>query len=731
MAPEHEVLLKDGSKKRADELIVGESVMPFYYERDVNNKNKWNRYEKVYNPSTGKYEFTHRLVGACIEKADEKYNTLHHKNYDKYDNTPNNLVWVDFFEHHKMHSEVAKNGWKDEEKRKSRIEKLSKRRTGQLLSDETKKKISESVRRAYDEGRMEDFVASLRERMTKFNSLPETIEKRRESGKRRGYIKGFEEYNNSELHKLHDAIRREASRKSWEGEGRTNRIEKMNIKFDDFIWNELRTGVLAGNITNRKTMLGFINDKLIAHIISTNNNRRLNKNGFISKTVLENRLNENGFNTVTEYIDSIKKNHKVKSIEFIGGDDVYCMTVIGLNNEDDRHNFALKTWNIDGSVSNSGMFVRNCMDNDIFIPVRDQNAPNPIDTLAAGQNLTAMDDIKFVQKKVCAALRMPMSFLNFEEAQGDGQNLALQDVRFTRTINRIQQAFLMELTKVADIHLYLLGFKDELSNFSLTMNNPSTQAEQLQTENLSKKIAACRDAVSDPGNGLPVMSQSRALRQIMHWSDNEIKKNLEEIRLEKAIAQELQNTAQIIQRTGIFDNVDRIYGEPGAQYQQNAAPQGEDQGMGGGFGGGGGGFGGGLDDIGSPMGGSEEGEIGGMEGAEPTADMGAGGGPGGEPGGGSEPPVPEPPTSGPENSSLRRVGNVLTEDLANSRIDKLFEEYMSKIDGRRGAGAIVEKVKVYDMANRVNEEFENMIKEIGKAEASSKKKNTKKGSKKS
>lgn len=371
------------------------------------------------------------------------------------------------------------------------------------------------------------------------------------------------------------------------------------------------------------------------------------------------------------------------------------------------------------------------IDNDIFIPVRDQNAPNPIDTLSAGQNLTAMDDIKFVQKKVCAALRMPLSFLNFEEAQGDGQNLALQDVRFTRTINRVQQAFLMELTKVADIHLYLLGFKDELSNFTLTMNNPSTQAEQLQTENLSKKIAACRDAVSDPGNGLPIMSQSRALRQIMHWSDNEIKQNLEEIRLEKAIAQELQNTAQIIQRTGIFDNVDRIYGEPGAQYQQNAAPQGEDQGMGGFGGGGGGGFGGGLDDIGSPMGGPEEGEIGGAEGAEPTADMGAGGGPGGEPGGGAEPPIPEPPAAGPENSSLRRVGNVLTEDLSNSRIDKLFEKYMSKIDGKRGAGAIVEKVKVYDMANRVNEEFENMIKEIGKTEKSSKKKNTKKGNKKS
>ena len=77
------------------------------------------------------------------------------------------------------------------------------------------------------------------------------------------------------------------------------------------------------------------------------------------------------------------------------------------------------------------------------------------------------------------------------------------DVRFARTINRIQQAFLMELTKVASIHLFLLGFDDELNNFTLSMKNPSTQAEQLEIENLQKKIDAVRDAVSDPGTGHP------------------------------------------------------------------------------------------------------------------------------------------------------------------------------------------------------------------------------------
>jgi len=209
------------------------------------------------------------------------------------------------------------------------------------------------------------------------------------------------------------------------------------------------------------------------------------------------------------------------------------------------------------------------VDQDIFIPVRDENAPTPIDTLSAAQNMTALDDIKFVQNKVLTALRIPKSFLNFEETAGDGKNLALMDIRFTRTVNRIQQAFLMELTKVASIHLFLLGFNDELNNFTLSMNNPSTQAEGLEIENMQKKIDAVRDAVSDPGNGLPVMSQTRALKQIMKWSEKEIKENLEEIRLEKGIAAELEKTTQIIKKTGIFDTVDRIYGEPGAEYMDD------------------------------------------------------------------------------------------------------------------------------------------------------------------
>ena len=343
------------------------------------------------------------------------------------------------------------------------------------------------------------------------------------------------------------------------------------------------------------------------------------------------------------------------------------------------------------------------IDQDLFIPVRDENAATPIDTLSAGQNMTALDDIKFVQNKVLTALRIPKSFLNFEETVGDGKNLALMDIRFTRTVNRIQQAFLMELTKVASIHLFLLGFDDELNNFTLSMKNPSTQAEQLEIETTQKKIDAVRDAVSDPGNGLPVMSTTRALRQIMKWSDKDIKENFEEIRLEKGIAAELEKTTQIIKKTGIFDTVDRIYGEPGAEYMDDQQggmgdAQGGDMGGGGGMapppdmGGGdmGGDLGGDLEGLGAP-GANDQGDISGQEGTVPTQDM-------------------------PTESLSRAKKPLLTE--GRKSLDSMFDEYLSKItESKKGLTSDTEtkRVDIYDSNSLLmNEEFDKMISSLGK-----------------
>ncbi len=220
-----------------------------------------------------------------------------------------------------------------------------------------------------------------------------------------------------------------------------------------------------------------------------------------------------------------------------------------------------RSQNVDSKTGNVDMrFNQMAVDQDYFIPVRDPAAPNPIDTLPGAQNLSEIADIEYIQKKLLTALRVPKAFLGFENVIGDGKNLSLQDIRFARTINRIQKSMLQELNKIAIIHLFLLGFEDELNNFTLSLTNPSTQADLLKMDVWKEKIQLYRDAVTDPGSGILPVSESWANKNILGMSDEEIRLDLQQQRIEKAVGAELQNTATIITHTGIFDNLDKLYG---------------------------------------------------------------------------------------------------------------------------------------------------------------------------
>ena len=217
-------------------------------------------------------------------------------------------------------------------------------------------------------------------------------------------------------------------------------------------------------------------------------------------------------------------------------------------------------------------------DQDYFIPVRDINAPSPIDTLPGATNLSEIADIQYLQKKLFTALRVPKAFLNFEEVTGEGKNLALQDIRFSRTINRIQQSIIQELNKIAIIHLYILGLEDELENFTLSLNNPSTQAEMLKTEQTQLKVTLYKDAVIDAGNGFGAYSMTRAKRDILGMSEEEIRNDLEQQRMEKAASAEMEQTSTIIKKTGMFDRVDTLYGEFGGGTEETSSEGGETSG---------------------------------------------------------------------------------------------------------------------------------------------------------
>ena len=241
---------------------------------------------------------------------------------------------------------------------------------------------------------------------------------------------------------------------------------------------------------------------------------------------------------------------------------------VGNMNDDDVEAYVQRAANkfkreqiVDCKTGNVDMrFNQMAVDQDYFIPVRDPAAPDPITTLPGATNLSEIADIEYIQKKLLTALRVPKAFLGFEEVVGDGKNLALQDIRFARTINRIQKSMLAELNKIAIVHLFLLGFEDELSNFTIGLTNPSTQADLLKIDVWKEKVLLYKDLVSDPGNGIQATSSTWAKKHIFGWSDDEVRLDLQQQRIERAVGEELKATPTVITKTGLFDNIDKLYG---------------------------------------------------------------------------------------------------------------------------------------------------------------------------
>ena len=115
---------------------------------------------------------------------------------------------------------------------------------------------------------------------------------------------------------------------------------------------------------------------------------------------------------------------------------------------------------------------------DFYVPVRGGNTSTKIDTLP-GLEYNAIEDVVYLRDKMLAAMKVPKAFLGYEADVEGKSTLAQQDIRFARTIERIQRIVVSELTKVALVHLYAQGYTDEnLTNFELELTTPSIVYDQ-------------------------------------------------------------------------------------------------------------------------------------------------------------------------------------------------------------------------------------------------------------
>ena len=212
---------------------------------------------------------------------------------------------------------------------------------------------------------------------------------------------------------------------------------------------------------------------------------------------------------------------------------------------------------VDAKTGNMNLkYDVNTVEEDLFIPIRGDKASR-VETLNGPSNLNDIADIEYLQNKLFAALKVPKTYLNYSESLPGGSMLSQADLRFSRTINRIQETMLSELRRIANIHLYFMGFKDDLDNFDLKLTNPSTQQELLKLETMKARLEVFKDMVTGEPNS-PV-SYTWAMENIMGLSKSEIKQILRQKKIEKKLFSEIEATPEEYKETGLFFDLDKKY----------------------------------------------------------------------------------------------------------------------------------------------------------------------------
>ena len=318
-------------------------------------------------------------------------------------------------------------------------------------------------------------------------------------------------------------------------------------------------------------------------------------------------------------------------------------------------------------------------DEDYFLPVRNANTQTGIETLAGASNLDQIQDIEYLRDNLFTGLGVPKPFLSFQDASGGGKNMAQYDIRFAKKVNRIQQAMIQELNKMAMIHLFLLGYNGEdLASFQLTLTNPSTQQELLKSELMRDKAQTYAELTRAEG-GIAALSHTAAKRLIFNMSDREIVDDLKQQKMEKVVMQELQDSPVSIKKSGLFVDIDKRFGEP-------------------------------LEDM--PMTGETEG------GMPPEGDMGAlpGGDMGGGPdlgGGGALPPMggAEGGAGGPMGGGAPMMEG-MTDEQYNNHLEKLVYGTTREPEIEKE----IKQKKIIQENNTINDKLnrkaEDMINEI-------------------
>lgn len=530
--PDHKFPTKFNGIKEAKDLQPGESMWAFNKKfnkiKGAGKKRHRNTYEIVYDHQQNNWVYTHRFVANYFKNLEkheifdyredlknEEKNTIHHKNFDRYNNNPDNLCFMNSKDHFYYHQDNMKN-----------LEIYF----GKNKIEEWKIDRKDGLRKYFKNLSEEELI--FKREVAKVN-FKKGSDKLQELLKDSVYKKEFYEKTSKSLKiskntKEYKQKQSEIARNQWQDENFRNIvIEKQKTKYSNemlqFVVNKFKEG------KNAKQILIEINSDqsfFMSNFFELNkDNKQIKKmsNGFTHNNLYK-MMKEFGYKNWADFKEKVEMfNHKIVSVELLSEkQDTGTITIDGQELYHNFHNFALSV----------GIFTQN-------------------------SNLGEIQDVEYLQNKLFAALKVPKTYLNYAESLPGGSTLSQADLRFSRTINRIQENIVIEIRRIANIHLFLLGFEDDMDNFDLKLTNPSTQQELLKLETMKARLEVFKEMFT--GEATSPVSYTWAMEYIMGFSKTEIKQILRQKKVEKKMFSEIETAPEQYMDTGLFADIDNKF----------------------------------------------------------------------------------------------------------------------------------------------------------------------------
>jgi len=514
LTPDHKVPVLGKGFVEAQYLTENDSLISYKTkEQSLVSSTSDRTYTQVYDHSINEYKYTHRVVGEFFkdkqkhqeftyleENLNSVKNVVHHKDFNRYNNDPRNLQWMNKDDHFKFHSET--NYWNN---------------ASPEAIENSKEKIANTLKlkwkdAAFREENVKNILSAQKKAVWLRNNDPKTQASYKEnaSKSRKLFMK-----NNPDF--LTDVLMPNLStwQENYPNQLKEYTFEQLQAVYDLANANEFKLKYMLTDTVNH--------NKLLTEIKKVNPPKDGQhfkiKTDAITQQVIYNTIRHFGYKNWMDFKRKKEEfNHRVVKIEWLDEkQDTGTITIDGNERWHNHHTFPV----------NNSIFVKNSIIEDYFFPQTADGKGSKVDTLPGGDNLGEIDDLKYFNNKLLRGLRVPSSYLPYGPEDGsqsynDGRvgTAYMQEFRFGKYVKRLQNLLNPTFDREFKIFLRHRGISIDAGMFEVELHEPQNFSKYRQME-----IDAAQISVWQPLSEVPYLAKRFVMERYLNMTEAEIIEN--------------------------------------------------------------------------------------------------------------------------------------------------------------------------------------------------------------